>query len=294
MRKVIAITTAALALAACSPTGGGSSATDRSYDVAKIEKVDELAALVPAKIREKGKLVVGSAIDYAPAEFRAADLQTAIGYDIDLAKAIGRVLDLQVEISPAEFASLLPGIGTRYDVGISSFSITPERIASYNMISYVQVGSSFAVKKGNPSGFSSDDVCGKAIAVQNGTWQHEDLDKRSQECTSQGKPAIEVLVYSSQSDATTNVVGGKAAAFYADSTVADYAATLTNGQLETAGGVLDSAPQGIVVAQDDAELTAALQRATQHLMTTGVWREIMTSWGTEAAILNTAELNPQG
>ncbi|MGB3955593.1 MAG: ABC transporter substrate-binding protein [Brooklawnia sp.] len=312
MRRILAAgLLAALTLTAC---GGGSATTepadspagspaasgaaagnaDRSYDVSGIQQVDEIAALLPAAVADKGTLVVGAAIDYPPAEFRAEDLQTAIGYDVDMSKALGRVLGLETETSAAEFASLLPGIGTKYDVGISSFTITEERMASYNMISYITVGSSYAVRSGNPEGFDPDNICGQTIGVQTGTWQEEDLAAKSEQCVADGNEAIDVLSYGTQSDVTTNVIGGKAIAYYADSTVADYASAQTGGQMEVIGGVLDAAPQGIVVAQADAELTEAVQAAMQYLMDEGIWTEILTSWGVDPdAALNTAELNPE-
>lgn len=308
MRKlIVGAMVAALALTACSNDGGttnggdspapdggaAAGAQDRSYDVSGVQKVDEIAAMLPEDVASSGKLLIAAAIDYAPAEFRADDLQTAIGYDVDLGKALGKVLGLEAEVKAGEFASLLPGIGTQTNIGISSFTITDERTANYNMISYVQVGSSFAVKKGNPSEFNPEELCGQTIAVQNGTFQHEDLDEKNEQCKSDGKEPIDVLVYGSQSDVTTNVIGGKAAAFYADSTVADYAVALTNGQMEVVGGVFDSEPQGIVVAKDDKELTAAVQAAMQHLMDDGTWQKIMESWGTQDAILTTAEVHPK-
>jgi len=301
LRSFIAATAvAALALTACSTTEaepentddtGATSATDRSHDVSGVEKVDEIAALLPADVAEEGKLVIGAAIDYAPAEFRADDLQTAIGYDVDLGKALGRVLGLETEVSAAEFASILPGVGTKYTIAISSFTITDERTENYNMISYITVGSSYAVKTGNPNGFDTDNVCGSTAAVQTGTWQEEELTAFSEECTTSGGETVEILKYVTQSDVTTNVVGGKADAFYADSTVSDYAIELTNDQLEVIGGVRDSAPQGIVVSKEDPELTEAIQQAMQHLMDDGTWEDILASWGTESAILTTAELH---
>lgn len=304
MRKIASLAAVAvLSLAACSggaenaasPADGGdkaaASGTDRTHDVSGVQKVDEIAALVPEEVAKDGKLTIGASIDYAPAEFRAEDLQTAIGYEVDFGKAIGKVLGLEAEVVHGEFAGLLPGIGSKYDVGISAFTITDERVASYNMIAISEVGSSFAVKKGNPTEFSPEELCGTSIAVQNGTWQHEDLDAKNKECTDGGKEAINVLVYGAHSEATTNVVGGKADAFYADSTVSDYAVELTNDQLEVVGDVFDSAPQGIVVPQDDAQLTEAMQKAAQHLMDDGTYKAIMESWGTEGAMLTTAELH---
>lgn len=289
---------AALTLTGCStaeteePTDGGStSANDRSFDVSGVEKVEEIAALLPADVADAGKLVIGAAIDYAPAEFRADDLQTAIGYDVDLGKALGRVLGLESEVSAAEFASILPGVGTKYTIAISSFTITDERTENYNMISYITVGSSYAVKSGNPNGFDPDSICGTTVAVQTGTWQDEELEMFSADCIAAGEDSIEILKYGSQSDVTTNVAGGKADAFYADSTVSDYAVALTGDQIEVIGGVRDSAPQGIVVSKEDPELTEALLAATQHLMDEGIWEDILTSWGTEDAIITTAELH---
>lgn len=299
MRRIAALgIIAALALAACgeadSPeTDPGAQPTDLSFDVSGVEKVDDIAALLPADVAEKGTLIIGASTDYAPAEFRAEDLDTAIGYDVDLTKALGNVLGLEASVEDGEFASLLPGIGTRYDAGISSFTITEERLASYNMISYIMVGSSYAVPTGNPDGFDPDAVCGQAIAVQTGTYQADELEVFSQDCVDAGEEEIEIVSYARQSDATTNVVGGRAAAFYADSTVASYAARLTGDQLEVVGGIRDAAPQGIVTRQQDDELTAALQAAMQHLMDEGVWDEILDSWGVEDAALTTAELNPE-
>lgn len=285
-----------LALSGCSgasdPEGTDGASSDRSYDVSDIAKVDAIADLVPQEIRDSGKLVIGASIDYAPAEFRADDLQTAIGYDVDLGKALGKVLGLETEVSAAEFASLLPGIGSKYDVAISSFTITEERMASYTMISYISVGSSYGVKSGNEAGFDPDDVCGSTIAVQTGTYQEEELTAFSAECTDAGNEAVDILKFGTQSDVTTNVVGGKAEAMYADSTVSSYAVALTSEQLEVVGGVRDAAPQGIVVPRDDADLTAAVQQAMQHLMDEGTWDEILDSWGTKDSALATAEVNP--
>lgn len=267
--------------------------TDRTFDVSGVTKVDDIAALLPEEVASKGTLIVGASTDYAPAEFRADDLKTAIGYDVDLSKALGNVLGLEAEVQDAEFASLIPAIGSKFDVGISSFTIRPDRLEAVNMISYINVGSSYAVKAGNPDVFDPEDVCGKSIAVQTGTDQETALGDFSTACTDAGDDAIDILSYARQSDATTNVVGGKAAAFYADSPVAGYASALTGGQLEVVGGVRDSAPQGIVVAKDDAALTDAMQQAMQHLMDDGTWEAILDAWGVEGA-LTTAELNPQG
>lgn len=307
MRKIAALAAiAALSLAACSsgasndadaskPSDAASQSAaegiDRTYDVSGVQKVDEIAKLLPEDIASKGKLVIGASTDYAPAEFRGEDLQTAIGYEVDMGKALGKVLGVEAVVTHGEFSGLLAGMGSQYDIGISAFTITDERVKNFDMIAYSEVGSSFAVKAGNPTGFNPEELCGTSVAVQKGTFQHEDLNAKNEACTADGKDAINVLIYGTQGDATTNVIGGKAAAFYADSTVADYSVVMTSKQLEVVGGVFDSAPQGIVVPQANKQLTEALQKAMQHIMDDGTYKALMQSWGVEGAALDKAEIH---
>ncbi|MFH5823343.1 ABC transporter substrate-binding protein [Georgenia sp. AZ-5] len=292
-----ALAAGAVVLTACTnavetgalPESDGASA-EAGYDVSGIERVDEIAAMLPADF--DGTLTVGSNLQYAPAEFLGgSDGQTPTGYDVDLAKALGQVLGAEVEVQHAEFASIIPAIGTRYDAGIASFSITPERQSEVDMVSYIAAGSTFSVQKGNPEGLDPADLCGTTMGVQTGTIQDEGAETLSAECAAGGAEPIEVLRYDSQADVTTNLVGGKIDVMYADSPVGQYAEVQTGGQVEQLGDVTDAAPQGIAVSKDDPELTAALQTAMQHLMDEGVWEDILATWNVTGA-LPTAELNP--
>ena len=100
---------------------------------------------------------------------------TPVGYDVDLAKAIAVVLGLEADVRTADFSSIIPAVGSTYDVGISSFTINAERVAQVNMVQYLEAGEAFAVEKGNPKEISPDDLCGVTVAVQAGTIQEEEL-----------------------------------------------------------------------------------------------------------------------
>jgi polar amino acid transport system substrate-binding protein len=301
-----AIAVAGLALTACtdasqnppaddasaSSTSSAAPGADEGYDVSGIETVEDIAALLPAEVAEDGTLDVGVNLTYAPAEFVGGpDGQTPVGYDIDLAGALAQVLGLEAEIHHAEFAGIIPAIGTRYDVGISSFTITPERLDQVNMIANFEAGSAYAVASGNPAGVDPANVCGITLGVQTGTYQDELTADMVAACEEAGEP-LEVLRYASQADVTTNLVGGRVDAMYADSPVVAYAISQTDGQVEMLGDVFDSAPQGLAVAKDDAELTEAVRAALQHLMDSGVYAELLAEWGNDGGALTTAELNP--
>ncbi|WP_255372039.1 ABC transporter substrate-binding protein [Cellulosimicrobium sp. CUA-896] len=253
---------------------------------------EEAAALLPEDVASAGTLTVGSNTEYAPAEFIADDGRTPVGFDIDTIHAGGAALGLDVEVQSADFPAIIPALGTKYDAGISSFTITPERMEQANMIAFLNAGSAYAVASGNPDDVDPENLCGLTVAVQTGTIQDEDIAVQSDECEAAGEEPIDILQYESQADATTNLVGGKAQVMYADSPVVGYAVEQTGGQIEQLGDVFDSAPQGIVVAQEDTELAEAIAAAVQGLMDDGTLAEVLGAWGSEDAALDTAEINP--
>ena len=291
----------ALALSGCtnaSETGTGgapapSGAASASFDPSTVQKVDSLAAMVPAAIKSKGTLTVGADTSYAPAEFLGTDGQTPVGYDVDIAKAIGATLGLKVQVQTAEFTGILPALGPKYDLGISSFTINKDRLKAVNMVSYFNAGTAWAVKKGNPKQFSLDDVCGKAIGVQTGTVQEDpDLSGRNKKCIAAGKKPIDIITLKNQTDITTRLVNGSIDAMAADSPITGYAITQTNGQLEKLGDVYDAAPQGIAVAKSDTALAELIQKTMTKLMADGSYKKILEGWGNAEGAITKSEVNP--
>jgi len=295
-----ALTAAALVLTACTdasqqPAGGTASdeaSAEASFDPSAIEADAEIAAMLPKEIADKGTLSVGSDTAYAPAEFIDVDGETPVGFDIDTINAVAAVLGLEADVQTAAFDGIIPAIGSKYDVGISAFTITDERTAEANMISYAVAGSQFGVAADNPEGFDPENLCGSTIGVQTSTIQDEELTEAAKACEDEGEEPLEVVRFESQGDVTTNLVGGKLQAMYADSPITAYAVEQTSGEVETIGEINDAAPYGIVVAQDDDELTEAVQAALQKLIDDGTLEEIFAGWGSEGVVVDEAELNP--
>lgn len=300
---VVTSAVAALALTGCttasqdlgsSPAASDGESSPAAVDLDAIQKDDAVAAKVPAAVAEDGKLTIGSNLEYAPVEFVDADGTTPVGLDIDIATALAKTMGLELDVQNAGFDSIIPAIGSKYEAGMSAFSVTPERLKTVNMVSYFSAGSQFAVAKGNPDGVSPDDLCGVTVGVQTGTIQQDELATISKDCTDAGKDAVDVLPYDSQSDVTTNLAGGKLQAMYADSPIIAYAVEQTGGTVEELGDITDAAPYGVVVAKDDTELAGAVQAGLQKLMDDGVLAQVADTWGSGAAVLDTAELNPAG
>src|SRR5699024_7259424 len=117
--------------------------------------------------------------------------------------------------------------------------------------------------------------------------------ERSQECRENGEKAYDLLAYTSNSDAATNVAGGKGDILMADSPVTAYAIARSRGTLETISENDNSALNGSVDAEDQPELADATRAAHQHLTDSGHMERILAAWGNDAGMIPTAEVNPQ-
>lgn len=273
-------------------TPGDDAAQTEGFDVSSVAVDDEIAALVPEAVAEDGTLTVGSNLEYAPVDFVAADGTTPVGLDIDIVNALAATMGLEADVQSSTFDAIIPAIGSRYELGVSAFTITPERLEQVDMVSYFTAGSQLAVAAGNPDSIDPENLCGVTVGVQTGTVQQDELEVLSAACEESGAEPVDVLPYDAQSDVTTNLAGGKLQAMYADSPIVAYAVEQTGGTIEALGDVRDAAPYGIVVAKGDAELAEAVRAGLQKLMDDGTLEQIADAWGSGQEVLTTAELNP--
>ena len=80
------------------------------------QSASDAAKLVPADIRARGVLRVGSQQTFPPVEFREPGKTEVTGVSRDLLTEIGRRLDLKIEYIHAEYAALISGIeADRFD-----------------------------------------------------------------------------------------------------------------------------------------------------------------------------------
>ena len=101
------------------------------------------------------------------------------------------------------------------------------------------------------------------------TQEVTELPARSKTCTEAGKPAIEILKFDGQDQATNAVVLGQADAMSADSPVTLYGWPGKKG----------------------SALAAALQKALEHLIESGDYKTIATNWGVEKGMIDKPVIN---
>jgi polar amino acid transport system substrate-binding protein len=289
---VVAASVAALALSACGSSslsgepGGGGSAPSVSVS----QNVD-LASKLPESIKSAGVIKIGTDPTYAPSEFLAGDGKTVQGFDVDLFNQVAAKFGVKTEWQPSKFGSIITGVnGKKYDMGISSFTINPERMQQVDMVKYFNAGTQWATQKGNPKGVDPENACGKNIAVQTGTVQEtDDLAARQKKC---GSNKINVLSYDSQAQATSAVVTGKADAMLSDSPVVAYAVLQTGGKLEALGDIYDAAPYGYVLPKGETEFGQAIVEALKQLEQEGAYKAALEKWGVQQGAISDFTVNP--
>jgi polar amino acid transport system substrate-binding protein len=280
--------TSALALAGCANNTESSGPTTATT-AAKAEKVDEIANTVPEAIKSSGKLVVGVNIPYAPNEFKDPSGKI-VGFDVDLMNAVAATLGLTADYREADFAKIIPSIqGGTFNVGMSSFTDTKEREQSVDFVTYFSAGILWAQRPDNP--IDPNNACGKKVAVQATTTEETDeLPAKNKACTDAGKPPIQIIPFDGQDAATNAVVLGQADAMSADSPVTLYAIKQSNGKLQEAGDIADAAPYGWPV-QKGSPLGQSMQKALEHLIDSGAYKQIATNWGVEKGMIDKPVIN---
>ena len=263
------------------PTVAASSSTSSGVNAAA-------AGLLSAALKSQGTIKVASDASYAPNEFIGTDNKTVTGMDVDLGNAIGAELGLKFQFSNVSFNSIIANLGTRYDLGMSSFTDNKDREKVVDMVDYFSAGTSFMVKSDstlNPSTVA--DLCGKTAAAESGTTQLDDLNAQKKKCS------LTVLALPDQNAVNLALQSGRAQVVLADSPVNAYAAKQSKGQFKIVGQVYGTAPYGIAVPKGGkyAGFANAILAAIKDLAQKGTYQQILQKWGVQAGAITDFKLN---
>jgi ABC-type amino acid transport substrate-binding protein len=219
------------------------------------------------RIRENGRLVVGTAADYAPFEYYDQAFQLS-GYDIALLRAIAAQLGVEVVFKDFALEGLADALQLgQIDVAVAALTVTPERSAVVDFSQpYFASTEGILARKGSAGAVTSfADLAGRRIGVERGSIYEGFLRK---ELIEGGlSPAENLLLYTTIEGAANDL-----AAERIDLVVTDLGAAESIAQandLQVVGSGLAAQQYALEVRKGAGELRAQLDRALAALAANG-------------------------
>ncbi|MFD9957857.1 ABC transporter substrate-binding protein [Amycolatopsis sp. NPDC058986] len=296
-----------LGAAACGggPDGAGgksqaaaapSAIPDNAALLAAVKPDPALKEALPANVKQAGVLNLASNIQSAPNNFYSADGKTPIGYEVDLAKAIAAKLGVTVTHQDMAFGSLITSLQSgRVDLTMAAMNDTKARQEQIDFVDYFSSGITIMVAKGNPEGITGPDtLCGKNVALVQGTSHQKFATEQSGKCTAAGKQAITVTATDSDTQNQNQLRTRRVAAILNDLPSAVYISrTAGEGKFfeVVPGEPINGGPYGLGINKQNKPLTDAVQKALQALVTDGTYGKILQAWGVEQGAVKEVRVN---
>lgn len=223
-------------------------------------------------VAEGGTLIVGTNPEFQPFEFMDDD-GNVVGFDADFAAELSKDLGMELVFESISFDSIVPGVVTgKYDLGISGFYITEERLMNVDFsIPYLEDSQSCIVKLGGAV-VDAETLKGKKIGSQTGTLGMESAEEYTEEAN--------IFGYTSALNAIMELQGGKLDAVITDTPVAkrilkelgdDSLTILTTLEFEVNY-------YGVALPKGNDELKAKIDASIQRMQEDGTIDELVKKW----------------
>jgi His/Glu/Gln/Arg/opine family amino acid ABC transporter permease subunit len=232
----------------------------------KYLKTDATGAPPATPIRSAGVLRVGTEGVYAPFSYHDPATGELVGYDVDVAKAIGEKLGVRVEFVETPWDSIFAALeANRFDIVANEVTINPERQAKYDLSQPYSVGEGVIVTRADDDSIKTlDDIKGKT-AAENATsnWAQIARDAGANVETVEGFTQAITLLNQGRVDVVIN----DSIAVYA------YLAETGDTSIKIAGETGEKSEQGLA-ARKNSGLLPELNGALDELRADGKLSEI--------------------
>jgi polar amino acid transport system substrate-binding protein len=241
--------------------------------------VDAARAALPEATRQSGTLKVATSLQWAPFDY-ASESGEPVGIDISLMQLLAAKLGLKAEFEDLKFPAIIPGVQAgRFDVGVNQFDVNDERRKIVGQLPYFNSGYGLLVRKG-VTGIDVNNLCGKTLALTQGSAQIAIAEKLSAACVAASKPEIETTFYPDSADTYLAVANGRGDGFLTARAVGVYISK-GNPKLELAPGALSgmNSISGIIVGKSNEGLYKALLLAMKSAVADGSYAAVLDKFG---------------
>ncbi len=266
----------------------------------RAEKVDAIAAKVPAAIRERGILIVGHGGRGAPPlDFRADDDVTVIGVETDVAQLVADVLGLRMEQRPTSWENLFLSVESgQYDVGFSNVTVTEERKDKYDFATYRVDLIAFEAAKDSPIQRIEKpaDIAGKAVSVSAGTNQEQIMVRWDAQNRAAGLAPVKFQYYQNPGDYYLALKSGRIDLYVGPNPSVAYHVAVAGesksvGQINGGGAVTADIA---AMTKKGNGLVEPLNEALNSVIKDGRYAQALGRWNLAAEAVPTSRINPPG
>ena len=175
----------------------------------KGEDKSEKKTGVLQEIKKRNKLVVGTEADFAPFEF--VEDGKIVGYGPDILAEVAKSLGVEVEQLDVPFSGIFTGLNEKkYDFIASAISVTAERQEKFNFTVPIADNKLVLVKgKGNASINKLEDMGGKVIGCNVGSFPEKELVKYNEKLKAEGKQEVEIKTYTGYAGLLLDLKNGR-------------------------------------------------------------------------------------
>jgi len=217
-------------------------------------------------------LKVGSDTAFAPFEFQDEKTKDYVGFDMELIKAVGKQMGVEVQVQSMGFDGLIPALEAgNIDAIISAMTITDERAKKVNFSKpYYKSGLSMVVKADDNTLKNFKELEGKRIAVQIGTTGASEAKKIND---------AKIREFNTAPEAFIELKNGGVDAVVNDLPVNEYYIAQAGGKdAKIVGEPLNAEEYGIATAKKNTELADKINKAMDELKKNGEYEKIYVKW----------------
>ena len=226
-----------------------------------------------AKAGNSGRvLTVATEAAYPP--FRYVDKDKhLVGFEIDLAKEIGRRIDAEIEIKDMPFDKLLDAVaGKQVDMAIGAITVTEEREkkVAFSDSYYRLSGYSLIVKKGNPPVRNEEELAGRVVAAKRGS---------TSEARAKTRQPQEIISMDHYADIFRSVERGEVDVGITGDQAAIYELEHGGSSRLTLSGTIPTEDNfAITLSKDNPQLKKEINEALKSIMDDGTYDNLTHKW----------------
>jgi polar amino acid transport system substrate-binding protein len=226
-------------------------------------------------MQARGKWRVGMDPSFPPFEQLNADHEM-VGFDADLARQMAASWQLELELVPIGFDSLLDAVRTaQIDSVVSAYPYDPRLTRDVLFSSpYFDAGIRLATRTESPIA-SLEDLAGQAVAVEWGS-MGDMVGRRLQKTT----PSLRLVQFATPDEAVSALVSSPTIDALLVDNVTLRQAQAGGAALRAVGSPLESSPYVIVMPRTARDLHSRIEVQLQEMRDTGLLESLEEHWFT--------------